>query len=104
MQLVLMTLKPKEDIGSEVHTENDQFFRFEEGNGKCVINGNEYKVSDGDSIIIPAGSEHNIINTGSGPLKMYTIYAPPHHQDGIKYATKEEAENSDEEFNGNTSE
>lgn len=91
MQLVLMTLKPNEDIGMETHPNIDQFFRFESGMGKCIINNDEYDVKDGDSIIIPAGSEHNIINTGEEPLKMYTIYSPPHHEDGIVVKNKEEA-------------
>jgi len=104
LQLVLMTLQVKEDIGMEVHPDIDQFFRFEEGRGKFIINGNEYKVTDGDSIIVPAGSKHNVINTGNSPLKMYTIYAPPHHQDGIEYTTKKEAEESNEEFDGITTE
>ena len=104
MQLVLMTLKPKEEIGMEVHPSNDQFFRFESGKGKCIINGNEYSVTDGDAIIIPSGSQHNIINTGIKPLKMYTIYAKPHHKDGVVFKTKEEAEESKEKFNGITTE
>jgi len=103
MQLVVMTLQEGEEIGVETH-ENDQFFRFEEGTGKCIVSNAEYEVEDGDAVIIPAGSEHNIMNTGQGPLKMYTLYAPPHHQDGITHTTKEEAENSDEEFDGETTE
>jgi mannose-6-phosphate isomerase-like protein (cupin superfamily) len=104
MQLVLMTLKPDEEIGMETHPDIDQFFRFEAGTGKAIINGNEYKVTDGDSIIIPAKSEHNIINTGKNELKMYTIYAPPHHKDGVIFKTKEEAEESKEKFDGKTTE
>lgn len=105
MQLVLMSLKPGEDIGEEIHTENDQFFRFESGTGKCIIDGNEYSVSDGDVIIVPSGSKHNIINTGdSSDLKMYTIYAPAHHKDGIIRATKKEAEENEAEFDGKTTE
>ena len=104
-QLVLMSLLPGEEIGSEVHGENDQFFRFEAGRGKCVINGNEYEVKDGDVIIIPAGAKHNVINTDSAEeLKLYTIYAPPHHKDGIVRATKKEAEEREEEFDGETTE
>lgn len=83
MQLVLMSLKPDEEIGLETHDSIDQFFRFESGKGKCIINDTEYNVSDGDSIIIPAGAKHNIINTGEEALKLYTIYSPPHHKDGI---------------------
>jgi mannose-6-phosphate isomerase-like protein (cupin superfamily) len=102
MQLVLMTLKPNEDIGEEIHHENDQFFRFEGGSGKCIINERTYDVSDGDAIIIPAGSKHNIINTGSSPLQMYTLYSPPHHKDGISFESKEDAEEL--EFDGSTTE
>ena len=105
MQLVLMSLKPGEDIGKEVHHENDQFFRFEAGTGKCIIDGNEYAVSDGDVIIVPKGAKHNVKNTGdSEDLKLYTIYAPPHHKDGIVRATKQEAEENEEDFDGKTTE
>ena len=104
-QLVLMSLKPSEDIGMEIHEENDQFFRFEEGEGKVIIDGNEYEVSDGSAIVVPMGAEHNIINTSdSEPLKLYTIYSPAHHKDGIVRATKEEAEANEEEFDGGTTE
>jgi len=104
-QLVLMSLKPREEIGMETHPDNDQFFRFEKGEGKCVIDGHEYVVGDGMAIIIPAGAEHNVINTSdSEPLKMYTIYSPPHHKDGIVRKTKEEAEANDQEFDGKTTE
>lgn len=105
MQLVLMTLQPGEDIGLEVHNENDQFFRFEGGTGKVMIDNNGYKVKDGDAVIIPAGSKHNVINTSKEePLKMYTIYASPHHKDGIIRATKKEAMENEEEFDGKTTE
>lgn len=105
MQLVLMSLKPGEEIGAEIHKDNDQFFRFESGSGKCLIDGNEYKVKDGDVIVIPAGAKHNIINVDSKTeLKMYTIYAPPHHKDGIVRTTKEEAEKDGPEFDGKTTE
>jgi mannose-6-phosphate isomerase-like protein (cupin superfamily) len=104
MQLVLMSLKPGEDIGKETHTDVDQFFRFEAGNGKCIVNDNEYIVSDGDVLIVPSGSEHNIINTGKKDLKIYTIYTPPHHKDGISFETKLEASKSKEKFNGITTE
>jgi mannose-6-phosphate isomerase-like protein (cupin superfamily) len=104
-QLVLMSLRPNEDIGMEVHNENDQFFRFEQGQGKCVIDGNEYEVSDGVAIVVPVGSEHNIINTSdTEDLKLYTIYSPAHHENGIVRATKAEAEANEAEFNGKTSE
>ena len=106
-QLVLMSLKPNEEIGMEVHKDNDQFFRFEKGQGKCIIDGNFYELGDGSVIIVPAGAEHNIINTsGLEDLKLYTIYSPAHHKDGIVRATKEEAEKkeNDEEFDGITTE
>ncbi|MFH1426319.1 MAG: cupin domain-containing protein [Candidatus Kerfeldbacteria bacterium] len=104
-QLVLMALKPSEDIGMEVHDENDQFFRFESGTGKVVIDGNEYDVKDGDAVVVPTGAEHNVINTSdSEPLKMYTIYSPAHHKDGVIHATKEQAMADDEEFDGTTTE
>ena len=104
-QLVLMSLGPKEDIGMETHTENDQFFRFESGQGKVIIDGNEYQVGDGVAIIVPAGAKHNIINiSDSKELKLYTIYSPPHHKDGIVRVTKKEAEANDEEFDGKTTE
>ena len=104
-QLVLMSLKPNEDIGMEVHWENDQFFRFEKGHGKCIIDGNESKVGDGIAVVVPAGAKHNIINTSDAEeLKMYTIYSPAHHKDGIVRATKEEAEAREAEFDGVTTE
>ena len=104
-QLVLMSLKPNEEIGMEVHEDNDQFFRFEKGEGKCIIDGNEYGLSDGSVIIVPAGAQHNIINTsGVNDLKLYTIYSPAHHKDGIIRATKEEAEKDGPEFDGKTTE
>lgn len=103
-QLVLMSLLPKEEIGMEVHEENDQFFRFEQGQGKVVIDGNEYEVKDGDAIVVPSGAEHNVINVSeSETLKLYTIYSPPHHKDGIVKKTKEEAANGPE-FDGQTTE
>lgn len=104
LQLVLMALQPGEDIGFEVH-ENDQFFRFESGSGKVMIDANSYPVEDGDAVIVPAGSRHNVINTSEEEiLQMYTLYAPPHHKDGIVRATKQEAEANDEEFDGTTTE
>lgn len=105
MQLVLMTLQPGEDIGLETHSENDQFFRFEQGSGKVVINETEYAIAVDDVVIVPAGAKHNVINTSdSEPLKMYTIYAPAHHQDGVVRATKQEALDSEPSFDGVTSE
>jgi mannose-6-phosphate isomerase-like protein (cupin superfamily) len=93
MQLVLMNLKPGEEIGEEVHHDVDQFFRFEEGEGKVVIDGEEHPVEDGFAVVVPAGARHNIINTSSAEeLKLYTIYAPPNHPDGTVHATKAEAD------------
>lgn len=104
-QLVVMSLKPKEEIGAETHPENDQFIRFEGGRGRVEIDGNKYSVKDGDAVIIPAGAKHNVINTSaSEPLSLYTIYAPPHHKDQIVRKTKEEAEANDKEFDGKTTE
>jgi mannose-6-phosphate isomerase-like protein (cupin superfamily) len=104
-QLVLMCLQPNEDIGLETHTENDQFFRFESGQGKVVIDGNEYEVTDGSGVIVPSGAEHNVINTSADqPLKLYTIYMPAHHKDGIVRATKVEATADAPEFDGVTTE
>lgn len=104
-QLVLMSLKPGEEIGLETHPDNDQFFRFEKGEGQCVIDGNVYEVRDGSAIVVPAGAEHNVINTSqTEKLKLYTIYSPAHHRDGVIHPTKEEAEADDEEFDGTTTE
>jgi mannose-6-phosphate isomerase-like protein (cupin superfamily) len=104
-QLVLMSLIRREEIGMETHKENDLFLRFEKGEGRCLIDGHEYKVSDGDVIIVPAGAKHNVINTSSSEeLKLYTLYSPPHHKDGTVHKTKKEAETDDEEFDGKTTE
>ena len=104
-QLVLMSLKPNEEIGEETHPDNDQFFRIEAGHGKCIIDGNEYQIKDGDAIVVPAGAKHNIINVDDkAELKMYTIYSPAHHKDGILRATKKEAEQNEAEFDGATTE
>jgi len=104
-QLVLMSLLPGGEIGSEAHEDGDQFFRFEKGAGKVMINETEYIVGDGDSVIVPAGSTHNVINTSSTEaLKLYTIYAPPHHRDEVVRATKAEAEADGPEFDGRTTE
>ena len=96
-QLVLMSLLAGEEIGMEVHPDNDQFFRFEKGNGKVIINETEYEVADGDAVVVPSGSNHNVIAGDSG-LKMYTLYSPAHHKDGIIRTTKSEAESNEEEF------
>lgn len=109
MQLVLMSLKPGEEIGAEVHPENDQFFRFESGKWKVLIDESIYEVEDGSVIIVPKGSNHNVINTSdTEELKMYTIYTPAHHKDGVIHATKAIAEEAEyagtDEFDGKTSE
>lgn len=105
LQLVLMSLKPGEEIGSETHADSDQFFRFEGGNGKCIINETVYAVKDGDGVIVPAGSTHNVINTDEHEdLKLYTIYAIPQHKDGIIRATKKDAEQDEAKFDGKTTE
>lgn len=105
LQLVLMSLKPKEEIGAEVHAENDQFLRFEGGKGRVIIDKTTYSVKDGDAVIVPAGAKHNVINvSATEDLKLYTIYAPPHHKDQIVRKTKESAEANDEEFDGKTTE
>lgn len=104
-QLVLMAIEPKEEIGMEVHENHDQFFRFEAGQGKVIIDDNEYMVGDGDAVIVPAGSQHNVINNSETEiLKLYTIYSPSEHRKDIIHKTKEEAENDDEEFDGVTTE
>ncbi len=104
-QLVLMSLKVGEEIGMETHPDNDQFFRFEIGQGKCIIDGNEYVVGDGDVVIVPAGAKHNVINTSeTEELKLYTIYSPAHHKDGIVRQTRAEAMANEAEFDGVTTE
>ena len=104
-QLVLMSLRPKEEIGMETHPENDQFLRFEGGTGRVIVDDSRYTVKDGDAVVIPAGAKHNVINTSAEEeLKIYTIYSPPHHKDAIVHKTKEQAEKDDEEFDGKTTE
>lgn len=102
-QLVLMSLKPKQDIGLEVH-DVDQFFRIDAGTGKVIINGKTHEIKDGSAFIIPAGAEHNVINDGKEDLKIYTIYSPPHHKDKTVHKTKSEALENEEEFDGETTE
>ena len=106
LQLVLMTLKPGEEIGEEVHEDRDQFFRFEEGNGVVDIDGRENPVEDDFAVIVPAGARHNVRNTSNAPLRFYTIYGPPEHKDKIVQRTKEEAEkrHPHEEWDGATTE
>lgn len=104
-QLVLMSLEPGEEIGLEVHPDNDQFFRFEKGQGKVTIDTTIYEVSDGDAVIVPRGAEHNVVNTSSSEaLKLYTIYSPAHHADGIIRKTRDEAVQNEAEFDGVTTE
>lgn len=97
-QLVVMSLLPNEEIGLEVH-DVDQFIRIEKGAGKAVLDGEEYMISDGSAIVIPAGTEHNIINTSSSEeLKLYTIYSPAHHKDKTIHKTKQEASADTEDY------
>lgn len=102
-QLVVMALKPQEDIGAEVHT-LDQFFRVEAGQGEAVLDGVRTAIHAGSAVVVPAGARHNIINTGSEPLKLYTLYAPPNHRDGVVHRTRADAQADTEHFDGRTSE
>lgn len=104
LQLVLMTLQPGEEIGAEVHEDHDQFFRVEDGKGEVIIDNQTHQIEDDDAIIVPAGARHNVINTGDEPLKLYTIYGPPEHRDGVIHDTKENADASEEHFDGKTTE
>ncbi|HAX22431.1 MAG TPA: cupin domain-containing protein [Hydrogenophaga sp.] len=102
-QLVVMALKPHEEIGAEVH-KLDQFFRVEQGTGEAVLDGVRTPLQAGYAVIVPAGAKHNIINTGTEPLKLYTLYAPPNHRDGVVHHTRADAEADTEHFDGKTSE
>jgi mannose-6-phosphate isomerase-like protein (cupin superfamily) len=102
-QLVIMALKPKEEIGEEVH-KLDQFFRVEKGTGEAVLDGVRTAIKAGFAIVVPAGTQHNIINTGRGALKLYTLYAPPNHRDGVVHHTRDDAEADNEHFDGRTTE
>ncbi len=102
LQLVLMTLQAGDDIGEEVHAGHDQFFRIESGKGEVLIDGTRHPVEDDDAIIVPAGARHNVTNTGDSPLKLYTLYAPPEHKDGVVHPTRADA--SEEHFDGVTTE
>jgi len=104
MQLVLMALQPGEEIGEEVHEDTDQFFRVEDGKGEVFIDGHVTRIESDTGIVIPAGARHNIRNTGLKPMKLYTLYAPPQHQDGTVQHTKAEAEAAVEHFTGQTTE
>ena len=102
LQLVLMSLQPGEEIGEEVHEDRDQFFRIEEGEGEVVIDGVRHQIEDDDAIIVPAGAPHNVICTGDSPLRLYTLYGPPEHRDGVVHPTKADAR--EEHFDGRTTE
>jgi mannose-6-phosphate isomerase-like protein (cupin superfamily) len=102
LQLVLMTLQPGEEIGAEVHETHDQFFRVEAGAGEIWIDNVRTAIKDDDAAIVPAGARHNVINTGTAPLKLYTLYGPPEHRDGVVHPTKADAR--EEHFDGRTTE
>jgi mannose-6-phosphate isomerase-like protein (cupin superfamily) len=102
LQLVLMALQPGEEIGSEVHSDRDQFFRVEAGAGEIWIDGKRSKIKADDAIIVPAGAQHNVVNTGGEPLRLYTLYGPPEHRDGTIHPAK--ADVSEEHFDGKTTE
>ncbi len=102
-QLVLMSLLPNEEIGEEVH-DVDQFFRVERGLGRAILSGVSHDITDGSVVVVPAGTKHNIINTGEAPMKLYTLYMPPHHHDGVIHKTKAAAEADTEHFDGKTTE
>ena len=102
-QLVLMALEPKADIGEETHT-LDQFFRVEEGSGDAILDGHRTPITAGFAVLVPAGTVHNIINTGDVPMKLYTLYSPPNHRDGVVHHTRAAAEADDEHFDGMLSE
>jgi mannose-6-phosphate isomerase-like protein (cupin superfamily) len=104
LQLVLMSLKPGEDIGEEVHKDRDQFFRIEKGKGEVLIDNKRSKIKSDDAVLVPAGARHNIINTGDKPLRLYTLYGPPEHRDGTVRASKADAQRMKEHFDGKTSE
>ena len=104
LQLVLMALKPGEDIGAEIHTTHDQFFRVEKGKGEIIIDGKTTSIKSGFAMIVPAGAKHNVINTGDKLLRLYTLYAPPEHVDGVIALTRADAEALHEHFDGKTTE
>ena len=104
LQLVLMTLAPGEEIGSEVHEDRDQFFRVEEGDGEITIDGTTHRVTDDSGMVVPAGARHNVRSVGSTPLRLYTLYGPPEHRDRTVHRTKAEAEAAHEHFDGTTTE
>ena len=104
LQLVLMSLGPGEEIGEEVHPEIDQFIRVEQGRGHAIIDGVRHDIQDDSAVVIPAGARHNVVNTGGEPLRLYTVYGPPEHRDGVVRATRAEALATDDHFDGKTTE
>jgi mannose-6-phosphate isomerase-like protein (cupin superfamily) len=104
LQLVLMSIAPGEDIGEEVHDDRDQFFRVESGKGEVRIDGTATAIEEDDAIVVPAGARHNVVNTGSEPLRLYTLYGPPEHRDKTVHVTRAEANASEEHFDGKTTE
>ena len=102
-QLVLMSLLPGEEIGEEVH-DVDQFLRVEKGEGVAILNNISHAISDGSVVVVPAGAKHNIVNGVTSPMKLYTLYMPPHHRDGVIHKTKSDADADPEHFNGKTTE
>jgi mannose-6-phosphate isomerase-like protein (cupin superfamily) len=104
LQLVLMSIAPGEDIGEEVHDDRDQFFRVESGKGEVRIDGTATAIEEDDAIVVPAGARHNVVNTGSEPLRLYTLYGPPEHRDKTVHVTRAEAHASEEHFDGKTTE
>lgn len=103
LQLVLMALKPGEEIGEEVHDDRDQFFRIEAGEGEVWIDGKKNKVKDDDAIVVPGGARHNVVNTGKQALKLYTVYGPPEHKHGTLHRTKADVA-VEAHFDGRTTE
>lgn len=104
LQLVLMSLRPGEEIGEEVHSEIDQFIRVEQGRGQAIIDSVRHEIEDDSAVVVPAGARHNVVNTGAEPLKLYTVYGPPEHRDGVVRASKAEAVATDDHFDGKTTE
>lgn len=104
LQLVVMSIQPGDDIGEETHDDRDQFFRIETGTGEVWIDGHRSKLTSGDGIVVPAGAKHNVVNTGTEPLRLYTVYGPPEHRDGTIQATKAAADAESEHFDGKTTE
>lgn len=104
LQLVLMSLRPAEEIGEEVHDDRDQFFRVEEGEGEIIIDGVSHKVKANDAMLVPAKARHNVRNVGREPLKLYTLYGPPEHRTDVRQPTKADAERQEEHFDGRTTE